>query len=197
MKFKIPPFMKIQINTNDFSQTEIDNILEIVGNRYTPSLSGKEKSEKLEKRLRYSINEDRPNTTNYDFCSGPKFFFTKHRIELKQFDAMGTAPKLQQVKPKLYDKILVCAEFPNRAEWWVLNTEDISPKAGKEHKQSGKLSLNRQHSGNEFEGQISFTKQFKEKATKICETNFLNYKREDLGITNEEILKILNFVKNH
>jgi hypothetical protein len=189
--------MKIQINIDDFSQTEQDTLFQLVGHRYTISQSGKEKSEELEKRLRDAIKEGRPNTTDYDFCHGKNYFFEHDKVELKQFDATGASPKLQQVKPALYNKILVCAEFPDRAEWWLLNTDVISKKAGKEHKEDGKLTLTRQHKGNECEGQITFTKQFKTSAIKICETNFIDYKNETLGLGNDEILHILNFVKNH
>ena len=132
-----------------------------------------------------------------DLCHGDGYYFDSDKIELKQFDAEGSSPKLQQVKPALYNKILVAAEFPETTEWWIVKSDQISRRAGKEHKENGKLTLQRQHKGNEYEGQITFTEQFKKAATKVCETGPVDYTKEDLGLTNEEILQILEFTKNY
>lgn len=189
--------MKITIDTDRFSIEQVQEIFEIIGENYTMSLSGKEKSELLEARMRKVISEPRPTTTDYDFCFGEQFFFKNDKVELKQFDAMGSSPKLQQVKPALYNKILVAAEFPNHTEWWLLKSEKISSKAGKEHKEQGKLTLQRQHKGNELEGQITFNHQFKKQAVKILETGPVKYTQEDLNLTDKEIMDVLNFVNNH
>lgn len=189
--------MKIKIDTEILNQEQLQQLFEILGNNYTLSLSGKEKSELLEARMRKCIGEPRPDTTDYDFCTGENYFFKTDKLELKQFDALGTSPKLQQVKPALYNKILVCAEFPSKAEWWVIKSDKISAKAGKEFKENDKLTLQRQHKGNEHEGQITFTDQFKEKAQFICETGPVVYTLSDLGLTDEEILTILNYTKNY
>lgn len=187
----------IIIQLDKLSDEKRNKILEILGDDYSLNLSGKDKSEMLEARLRRVINETKPNTTNYDFCYGQNFFFSDCRLELKQFSMFGKSPKLQQVKPELYDKILVCAEYENYAEWWVLRTSLISSKAGKENKETGKLTLTRQHKGNEYEGQIMFNGKFQKVATKICQTGVINYKNNDLGLNDEETLYILNFVKNY
>jgi HKD family nuclease len=189
--------MKITIDTQKISPDKVKEIFRILGDNYTMSLSGKEKSELLEARVRITLGEPRPNTTDYDFCQGNGYFFEKDKIELKQFDALGSSPKLQQVKPALYNKILVAAEYPNNTEWWVISSNKISSVAGKENREEGKLTLQRQHKGNLLEGQVTFTKQFKNEATKITTTGPVNYTKKDLGLTDEEIFEILNFVKNH
>ena len=188
---------KITINLEHFTEDQKKQILNLLGDNYTPTLTGKEKSEKTEARIRSVILENRPQTTDYDFQCGEKFFFTKDRVELKQFDALGTQPKLQQVKPSLYDKIIVIAEFEDKALWYLLHTNNISKLAGKQNKESGKLPLNSQHKGNSREGQISYNKTFLKMATFITESPKLDYKKESLGLTDEKILEILEFTKNH
>lgn len=189
--------MKITINTEQFSEEQLNQLFRLLGPNYAPSLSGKEKSELLEARMRLCLGEPRPDTTDYDFCNGEGFFFDEDKVELKQFDALGSSPKLQQVKPALYNKILVAAEFPDFTDWWVIKSDKISSVAGKENKEEGKLTLQRQHKGNELEGQITFTEQFKKAATNILSTGPINYNSETLGLSDEHILEILTFVKNY
>jgi hypothetical protein len=93
--------------------------------------------------------------------------------------------------------VQVAAEFPEKTEWWVITTDKISSVAGKENKELGKLTLQKQHKGNELEGQITFTQQFKKMATQISETGPLNYSKKNLGVSDEEILQILEKVKKH
>ena len=188
---------KISINLDLFTEEKRNQILEIIGDNYSLSLTGKEKSELTEARMRRVIGEPKPDTTDYDFPSGEGFFFDTDKIELKQFDAEGKQPKLQQVKPELYNKIIVIAEFHDKALWYLLSTDKISKLAGKENKEPNKLPLNSQHKGNLKEGQISYNKPFKKAATFITETSKLDYRQDDLGITDEEILQILEFTKNH
>lgn len=189
--------MKITIDTDRLTEEQRLRLFEIIGEEFNLSLSGKEKSELLENRMRFSLGEPRPDTTDYDFCYGESYFFDNDKVELKQFDALGSSPKLQQVKPALYNKILVAAEFPETTEWWVITSDKISAVAGKEHKEEGKLTLQRQHKGNELEGQITFTQQFKDSATFIQSTGPVNYTLDNLGLTDDEIIEILTFVKNH
>jgi hypothetical protein len=189
--------MKITINTEQFNEEQIRQLFNILGENYSMSLSGKEKSELLEARMRFTLAEPRPETTDYDFRTGEDYFFTTDKVELKQFDALGSSPKLQQVKPALYNKILVAAEFPDFTEWWVIKSDKISQVAGKENKEDGKLTLQRQHKGNELEGQITFTQQFKNSATYILSSGPIDYTQTDLGLTDETILQILTYVKNH
>jgi hypothetical protein len=188
---------KITINLNNFDSETQDQIRRLIGENYLISLTGKEKSERTEARMRKVIGESRPNTTDYDFKFGEDNFFKTDRVELKQFDAEGTQPKLQQVKPDLYDKIIVIAEFENKTLWYLLHTSKISRIAGKENKEVGKLTLTRQHKGNEKEGQISYNKIFIKAAIFIKETSKIDYKKNDLGISDEDILEILEFTKNH
>jgi hypothetical protein len=189
--------MKIELNQKDYSPKEWSQIMSLVGLNYKLSLSGKERSEITESRLRSVINEKKPNTTEHDFKIGPLAFFSNERVELKQFTVSGKSPKLQQVKPHLYEKILVAAEFNTKTEWYVLNTSQISKKSGRENKENNKLTLTRQHKGNEREGQISFNSTFKKFATLITTTKPINYTQEDLGLDNEILFQILNQVKNH
>lgn len=188
---------KITINLENFTEEKRNQILALLGDNYALSLTGKEKSEKTEARMRAVIGETRPGTTDYDFQFGEGYFFTNDKVELKQFDALGTQPKLQQVKPDLYDKIIVLAEFQDKALWYLLHTSKISKLAGKENKEPGKLALNSQHKGNLAEGQISYNKTFLKTATYITESPKLDYRREDLGLTDEKIMEILEFTKNH
>lgn len=188
---------KIIIDLSEFSEQKIRQIEALIGEKYTLSLTGKEKSELTEKRMRKVINESRPKSTDYDFNVGSEYFFTKDRVELKQFYIKGTSPKIQQVKPELYDKIIVCAEDDDETIWYLLHTNKISKVAGKKNKESNKLTLCTQHKGNLKEGQISYNSQFKKEATYITTTKKLDYKKVDLGIADETILEILEFTKNH
>jgi len=189
--------MRIVIDTDRLSEEITKQIFTLIGKNFELSLSGKEKSELLEDRLRKTINEKRPKTTDYDFETGQDYFFTDDKVELKQFNALGSSPKLQQVKPHLYDKILVAAEFENKTEWWLLLTKNISSNAGKENKENGKLVLQRQHKGNLLEGQITFTKEFKKQSTLLTTTGPINYKETDLGLNDYELKNILILTKNH
>lgn len=189
--------MKVVIDSENFTKEEFEMIFQIVGQKYALSLSGKERSEMLENRLRSVIGEKKPDTTDYDFCSGEGYFFGNKKVELKQFDALGSSPKLQQVKPSLYDTILVVAEYPSKSEWWVIKSDKISTKSGKENKEEDKLTLQRQHKDSEFEGQVSFKEPFKKSATKIYETSNIDYTQETLNLSDEEILNILTLTKNH
>ena len=189
--------MKIVIDTENFTKEQSEMLFQIIGKQYALSLSGKERSEMLENRLRSVIGETKPDTTDYDFCSGDDYFFGNLKIELKQFDALGSSPKLQQVKPTLYDNILVVAEYPNKSEWWVIKSDKISSKSGKENKEEDKLTLQRQHKDSEFEGQVSFTGPFKKSATKIYESTPIDYTEETLNLSDQDILTILTLTKNH
>jgi hypothetical protein len=189
--------MKIEFDTKDLSEHELYSVMSILGKRFKRALSGKEKSELTESRFRQFLKEDRPKTTDYDFCSGEGYFFESCRVELKQFDVLKKSPKLQQVKPYCYDLIIVGAEYKNKTEWWLLETNKISSSAGKEHQELGKLPLNRQHKGNQKEGQISYSDRFKKTAIKVCDTGPINYSENDLGLSDQEISKILHFTKNH
>ncbi len=189
--------MKITIDLDTFTPELRERLTSIVGENYHLSLSGKDKSERLESRLRKVISEPRPDTTDYDFCHGVEHYFEKDRVELKQFAVLGKSPKLQQVKPHLYDKILVAAESDDKTDWWILETKYVSPKAGKENKENGKLALARQHKGNEFEGQISYNETFKKYAKFILTTGPVDYKKENLGLEDDILSQILLFVKNH
>jgi len=189
--------MKIVIDTKNFTDEEVKIINQIIGKKFELSLSGKERSEMLENRLRSVINEKKPDTTDYDFCSGKSYFFGDKKVELKQFDALGSSPKLQQVKPALYDTILVVAEYTSKSEWWVIKSDKISTRSGKENKEENKLTLQRQHKDSEFEGQVSFAEPFKKSATKIYETNNIDYTKETLNLSDKDILNILTLTKNH
>jgi hypothetical protein len=188
---------KITIDLEKFTQEKRNQILALLDDDYTLSLTGKEKSEKTEIRMRRVLQESRPDTTDYDFRSGQGYFFANEKVELKQFDAEGKQPKLQQVKPELYDKIIVIAEYQDKALWYLLHTDKISKLAGKNHKEPGKLALNSQHKGNAKEGQISFNKTFLKNAIYITQTSKIDYRKDDLGITDDKILEILEFTKNH
>ena len=66
----------IIVQLDKLSDEKRNKILEILGDDYSLNLSGKDKSEMLEARLRRVINETKPNTTNYDFWYGQNFFFS-------------------------------------------------------------------------------------------------------------------------
>lgn len=189
--------IKIILNLSDFSEDVITQIKKLIGDKYTLSLTGKEKSELTEKRMRKVINENRPKNTDYDFNCGEGYFFEKDRVELKQFYVKGSSPKIQQVKPELYDKIIVCAEDDDETTWYLLYTNKISKLAGKKNKEGNKLTLCSQHKGNLKEGQISYNSQFKKESIYITTTKKLDYKKEDLGLSDKTILEILEFTKNH
>ena len=60
-----------------------------------------------------------------------------------------------------------------------------------------KLGIYKHYKGNEYEGQITFTEQFKKAATQICVTGPVDYTKDDLGLKDKEILEILTYVKNY
>lgn len=187
----------IVVHLHELDEEKKTMVLQLVGENFSLFLTGKEKSEFTERRIRQVLRETRPDTTDYDFRTGDGFYFSQDRVELKQFDANGKQPKIQQVKPELYDKIVVVAEFQDKALWYLLHTDKISKLAGKKNKEDGKLALNSQHKGNTKEGQISYNKSFIKTAIYITETSKIDYRQDNLGISDEQILEILEFTKNH
>jgi hypothetical protein len=181
------------------------------------TLGGAQKAKLTEERLRKTLNEGRPPTTDYDFNSGPGTFFGEQRVELKQLTLSND--KAQQVKPLLYDKILICLETKESSFWFVVNTSEISPKVSTKdnrYKEKGKLRLNGQHKGNLHEGMIQMDKNTKNfilgKTNNITPANNdewsdlvtfigkyppLNYLKDDLGLTDQDILSILVFVRDY
>ena len=180
---------------------------------FTRSTAGKIGSVLLEKRLRLVISEPAPSTPNYDFCSGKGYFFDKTKVELKQ--ASGNTTLFFQVKPSLYDKVLMVKEEKLASYWFIIKTSDISSKVGKENKEEGKILLSKQHEGNMTEGQlgmdintINFIKgknselkksgkdRFSDKVTFIGKYNPILYDKSDLNLPDSDVMEILSFVKS-
>jgi hypothetical protein len=208
----------MNIDFSRLSKKEQEAIIEIVVKNNALKIGGASKAKITEDRFRSVIGESRPSTTNYDFASGEGTFFNTDRVELKQFTGQNNW-KAQQVKPLLYDKVLMCREEKDASFWFVVKTELISSKVStlqNRYKEPGKLRLNGQHKGNLHEGMIGMdknTKAFiKGKCLQIIPSNKdewsdlvtfigkfppLNYSKEDLGLDDSEVLSILTFVKNH
>lgn len=149
-------------------------------------LSGKERSEKTEDRIREILGVEKPNTTEYDIP-----YFGK-RFELKQAEAYLKQPKFQQIKPSCYPYIICMLNHKDKSQWFLLKTSDISKKAGKHNVEEGKLPLNSQHRYNVTEGQINPNKAFYKKAINLGEYPPLLYYKDDLNLsenTIEEIFK--------
>ena len=187
---------KIVLESKNFTEEVWNNIINLIGGEFVSFQTGKSKSEKLEARMRKSINEPRPKTTDYDFCNGEGYFFVEEKVELKQFTSKNGGGSAQQVKPALYDVMIVVAEFTTKAEWWVIKTEKISKFSGKNNKEKNKLTLQKQHKGNLEEGQISFNKEFKKNAKHILTSGPIIYDQENLGLSDETVMEILNAAKN-
>jgi len=191
----------------------LDQILARNPDCYTRSTAGKVGSVLLENRLREVISEPAPSTPNYDFCYGKGRFFSNCKVELKQ--ASGNTSLFFQVKPALYDKILMVKEEKLASYWFVMKTSDISSKVGRKNKEKGKLLLSKQHEGNPTEGQIGMDiatrkfmsgesdtilkkgkDQFSDIATFIGKFNPILYDKKDLNIEDADLLSILSFVKS-
>ena len=177
------------------------------------SVEGGEKAKLTEDRFRGLTNSPRPSTPNYDLNVSPK------TVDLKQWfweSEEDNNCKAQQVKPHLYDCILMCNETSENSYWFVVNTDKISSKVGKDNKEDGKLLLSKQHEGNMTEGQLLMDVHIKNfitgKTSEIIKKNKdkfsdlvtfigkfppLNYNRKDLGLDDSEVLSILTFVRNH
>jgi hypothetical protein len=153
------------------------------------NISGKERSELTESRIRMGLNISKPNTSEYDFL----YFNTK--LELKQAEAYLKQPKFQQIKPSCYPYIICMLNHKTKSEWYLLETNKISKKAGKKNVESGKLPLNAQHRYNLTEGQINPNKAFKQMATFLGEYEPLFYYKSDLNLSDESILDIFNKIK--
>jgi hypothetical protein len=96
--------------------------------------------------------------------------------------------KFQQIKPSYYDYVICTCILPkeNKSRWYYLNTKCISSKLGKENKEEGKLTWQRQHRGHLEEGQITATKEFYEYAILIEEYPYT------YDITDEQFLELAN-----
>lgn len=206
----------ITIDTEKLNNPDKDLFDQILARNpdcYTRSTAGKVGSVLLENRLRDAISEPSPSTPNYDFCYGKGFFFDKCKVELKQ--ASGNTSLFFQVKPALYDKIIMVKEEKLASFWFVINTSDISSKVGKLNKEKGKILLSKQHEGNLEEGQLGLdvatrnfikgkTKEiiksgkdlFSDKATFIGKYNPILYDKKNLNLEDSDIIDILSFVKS-
>ena len=85
--------------------------------------------------------------------------------------------------------------FKNKSEWYLLETDKISKKAGKQNSEVGKLPLNAQHRYNITEGQINPNKAFKSVAHYLGTYEPLFYYKEDLNLTDHTILDIFNKIE--
>jgi|694.fasta_scaffold125472_1 hypothetical protein len=181
---------KKYLDLSKLSDTHRDFIVKNLGYALTNNLSGKERSEVTEQRIRDVMGISRPSTSEYDFL------FEGFKIELKQAETTGTKPKFQQVKPALYSHIICMLNYEDRSEWYVLKTSDISSLAGKENVEAGKLPLNKQHRGNTQEGQISPNKLFYKFAIKLGVYEPLQYNNDDLNLSTTSIQDIFSKISN-
>lgn len=207
--------MNVQFDLNDLSPQQ----KEVFFNWNLPiGVGGAQKAKLTEERFRGVLNEGRPPITDYDFNSGEGTFFGKDRVELKQWSGDNNW-KAQQVKPHLYDKILMCREEKEHSFWFVVKTSQISSQVStlkNRHHEPGKLKLNGQHKGNLNEGMVQMDKNTRNFIKGITDTIIpsgkdewsdivtfigkyppLDYFKPDLGLSDNEILSILTFVKNY
>lgn len=206
----------VAFDQNKIPKNQLDIVLGILNEFNAVSLSraGGETSARTEERFRAVLGESRPSTNDYDFASGENTFFGNIKVELKQ--CSGNNYKFQQVKPHLYDKVLMVREDLDRSTWFVISTSLISSYVKVEGKEPGKMLLSGQHKGNLNEGMllmdnstVNFTKgktseivkngkdMFSDLATLIGVYPPIDYSKDDLGLTDQEIFGILEFVKNH
>ena len=207
----------LNVDFTVLSKKEQEAIVEMIVKNNALKVGGARKAKVTEDRFRSVIGESRPSTTNYDFATGEGTFFKDDRVELKQLTPSN--PKAQQVKPLKYDKILMGMETKEASFWFVVKTSLISSQVStkdRRYKEDGKLRLNGQHLGNLHEGMISMEENTKNfilgKTDSIIPANNdewsdlvtfigkyppLKYLEEDLGLSDQDILSILTFVKNH
>jgi hypothetical protein len=153
------------------------------------NISGKERSELTESRIRSAMQLSKPVSSDHDFL------FCGTKIELKQAEAYMKGPKFQQIKPSCYSHIICMLNYRDKSEWYLLETSKISKKAGASNVESGKLPLNAQHRYNTAEGQISPNKAFKKASHFLGQYRPLLYYREDLNLPDETIVDIFGKIE--
>lgn len=183
--------MALVLNLDFLSEDARNDILEKYPNFIEEPLTGKERSEKTEDRIREILGVEKPKTTEYDIP-----YFGK-RFELKQAEAYLKQPKFQQIKPNCYPYIICLLNHKDKSEWFLLKTSDISKKAGRENVEEGKLPLNSQHRYNITEGQIRPNKAFKQKAYDLGTYPPLLYYKKDLNLSSDNLIEIFNKIKKN
>jgi len=153
------------------------------------NISGKERSELTESRIRNVMQLSKPSSSDHDFL------FQGTKLELKQAEASGKQPKFQQIKPSCYSHIICMLNHRDKSEWYLLETDKISKKSGASNVEVGKLPLNAQHRYNESEGQISPNAAFKKVAKFLGEYEPLLYYKEDLNLPDESIMNIFDKIE--
>jgi hypothetical protein len=153
------------------------------------NISGKERSELTESRIRDVMQLARPTSSDHDFL------FSSTKMELKQAEAYMKGPKFQQIKPSCYSHIICMLNHRDKSEWYLLETNKISKRSGASNVEAGKLPLNTQHRYNTAEGQISPGAAFKKMALFLGQYEPLVYYKEDLNLPDESIRDIFNKIE--
>jgi len=176
--------MKRVLNLELLSENQIKQLLKTYEFAYDVEMSGKERSELTEKRIRSIMNIERPKTTEYDLL------FKNVRFELKQAEGYMSSPKFQQVKPSFYPYIICLLNYKDKTLWYLLETKNISKKCGSKNAEKGKLPLQKQHAKSTDEGQITLTKRFYHFAIPIGEYEPIIYHKDDLNLSEKSVKSI-------
>jgi len=173
--------MKRVLNLELLTEKQRNQLLKNYSFAYDVEMSGKERSELTEKRIRTIMNIERPKTTEYDL------FFKNNRFELKQAEGYMKSPKFQQVKPSFYPYIICLLNYKDKSVWYLLKTKNISKKCGSKNVEKGKLPLQKQHAKSTDEGQITLTKRFYDFAIPLGEYEPIIYFKDDLNLTDKSV----------
>jgi len=170
----------IDENFNLLKTSEFISLME----NYGFTLNGTQESLYFERKLQETIFFTKPETSSSDLKDNRD----EHSdIKVAKPGKKGSF-KFQQVKLKYYDYLICTYVLPkeNKSKWYYLSTKNISSKLGKENKEVGKLTWQRQHRDHNDEGQITATKEFYEHAILIGEYPYT------YDITNEQFLELAN-----
>jgi len=182
--------MKRILNLELLSKKQYDDVLKNYQFAYDVEMSGKERSELTEKRIRTIMSIDRPKTTEYDL------FFEQTRFELKQAEGYMSSPKFQQVKPSFYPYIICLLNYKDKSVWYLLETKNISKKSGAANVEKGKLPLQKQHAKSIDEGQITLTKRFYDFAIELGEYEPIIYHKDDLNLSEKSVKKVFKKISS-
>ena len=155
---------------------------------YGFTLNGTQESLYFEKKLQETKIFTKPETTSSDLKDMRNEYSD---VKVAKPGKKGIF-KFQQIKPTYYTYIICTCILPkeNKSKWYYLNTKSISSKLGKENKEEGKITWQRQHRGHLEEGQITATKEFYKHAVFIGEYPYT------YDITNEQFLELANKIED-
>ena len=178
------PIEKIKnIIDENFDLLKTSEFISLMEN-YGFTLNGTQESLYFERKLQETKFFTKPETSSSDLKDNRDDYSD---IKVAKPGKQGSF-KFQQVKLKCYDYLICTCVLPkeNISKWYYLSTKHISSNLGREGKEEGKITWQRQHREHKSEGQITATKEFYEHAILIGEYPYT------YDITNEQFLELAN-----